>query len=164
MVFATYLLNFVCRTVQTDPSCVQDMQGTPVSVMLQRTFRCRHFSQAMEARERRVDMLILIDTVRCCWRWRALCRPNQVTSEIDRRVDAKQTEPRRPRKPPFQLVAQGARWAVEITALPHKSAHTTLRISLCASIVKDRQRSSQDTTHNLQTFQQYLYRYCRVRI
>jgi hypothetical protein len=34
------------------------MQGTPVTVMLQRTFRCRHFSHATEARDRRVDMLI----------------------------------------------------------------------------------------------------------
>jgi hypothetical protein len=55
---ASYLLKLVFRTVQTDPSCVQDIQGTPVRVMLQRTFLCRHFSQATDARERRVDIMI----------------------------------------------------------------------------------------------------------
>ena len=59
---ATYLLKLVFRTVQADPSCVQEMQGTPVRVMLHRTFRCRHFSQAIEARERRVDILM---SLRC---------------------------------------------------------------------------------------------------
>jgi hypothetical protein len=45
--------------VQTIPSCVQETQGTPVSVMLHLTFRCLHFSQATEARERRTDIAVV---------------------------------------------------------------------------------------------------------
>jgi hypothetical protein len=41
------------------PSCVQETQGTPVRVMLHRTFRCLHFSQATEARERRTDITVI---------------------------------------------------------------------------------------------------------
>lgn len=55
-IIQTYWLPLVCLTVQVIPSCVQETQGTPVSVMLHRTFRCLHFSQATEARERRTDM------------------------------------------------------------------------------------------------------------
>ena len=88
---ATYLLNLVCRTVQTVPSCVQEMQGTPVSVMLQRTFRFRHFSQAMAARERRADMLMTSAIVRCRWRCMVPYRPKYLGDGLG----AKQIEPRR---------------------------------------------------------------------
>jgi hypothetical protein len=55
-IIPTYWLPLVGLTVQTIPSCVQETQGTPVSVMLHRTFLCLHFSQATEARERRTDI------------------------------------------------------------------------------------------------------------
>ena len=102
---APYLLKLVFRTVQTDPSCVQEIQGTPVRVILHRTFRCRHFSQATEARERRVDIMMSLDTIRCQCRCGASQRSRYLGELARRRVGAKTIEPRYP-KLLFQFVTQ----------------------------------------------------------
>ena len=109
VITATYLLKLVFRTVQTDPSCVQEMQGTPVRVMLHRTFRCRHFSQATEARERREDITVSSNAVGSRWRREAPPRSRYLGELNHRRIGAKQIEPRCPKKHPFQFVTQAAR-------------------------------------------------------